>query len=107
MLFPLSSTASNGLHLHIINTDDILPSFPTSQDNTDLIRSRHTLILRSQLDPLSRPDFGMSSPNSDTRLLRLERVNDSSGALAISFSIELEVGGDGVILAGAGLQCFY
>ena len=49
----------------------------------------------------------MSSPNSDTRLLRLERVNDSSGALAISFSIELEVGGDGVILAGAGLQCFY
>ena len=49
----------------------------------------------------------MPTPNSNTCLLRLERVDDSGGALAISFGIEFEVGGDGVVLAGAGLQCFY
>ena len=49
----------------------------------------------------------MPTPNSNTCLLRLERVDDSGGALAISFGIEFEVGGDGVVLASAGLQCFY
>ena len=103
MLLSFSDTTLNRLHLHVINAYDILPSFPTSQDNTDPVRRRHTLILRSQLDPLTRPDFGMPAPNSHTCLLRLERVDDSSGALAISFGIELEVGGDGVVLARAGL----
>ena len=103
MLPPYSSTASNQFHLHIVNTNDVLPSFPTSQNNTDLVRSRHTLILRSQLDPLTRPDFGMPTPNSDTCLLRLEGVDDCSGALAVSFGVKLEVGGDGVVLPGAGL----
>lgn len=93
------------LHLHVIDTDQIVHAIPiAAEQNTQFARSAYRLEDRTRLGPYPGGNAWGSTPGCIAPKARLERILDCDAACIVFGRIELEVGNDTVVFTHAGRE---